>query len=226
MTKIYLVSNIDNNPNKVYIGKTKNSREANHKHKFGNQIKYEYIDEVNSLDQKEWEPIETKWIKYYIDLGYNVINIRKKGGSGPSYQTEETKQKLKKPKNEEGRKNIANAMAKIAFNKERNMKISLANKGKKYNKKQKPSKNIKRIFTEEHKTKIKAKRGHLLGRKNTWQQIPVLQYDLEMNFINEYISQKAAQIAFNKPNTDGIGAVCRGNQKTAYGFIWKFKQNI
>lgn len=31
MTKIYLVSNIDNDPNKVYIGKTKNSREYNHK---------------------------------------------------------------------------------------------------------------------------------------------------------------------------------------------------
>jgi hypothetical protein len=28
-----------------------------------------------------------------------------------------------------------------------------------------------------------------------------------------------------KPNSDGVGAVCRGKQPTAYGFIWKFKQN-
>ena len=27
-----------------------------------------------------------------------------------------------------------------------------------------------------------------------------------------------------KENSDGVGACCRGNQKTAYGFKWKYKQ--
>jgi len=92
-TKIYIVTNIDNNPNKVYIGKTKNSREYNHKKTFGDNIKYNIIDEVKSLDRNQWEPLETKWIQYYINLGYNVVNKRKKGGSGPEYHTDESKQK-------------------------------------------------------------------------------------------------------------------------------------
>lgn len=91
-TKIYVVSNIDNDPNKLYIGKTKNSRESKHKKTYGNSIKYIIIDEVESLNRKDWEPLETKWIRYYIDMGYNVVNKRKKGGSGPEYHTLLSKQ--------------------------------------------------------------------------------------------------------------------------------------
>jgi len=48
ITKIYLVTNIDNDPNKVYIGKTKTrwGRESKHKQKYGSQIVYSYIDEI------------------------------------------------------------------------------------------------------------------------------------------------------------------------------------
>lgn len=104
----------------------------------------------------------------------------------------------------------------VIFNKERNIKIGIKTKGMSKAHKGKP-------FTKEHKAKIKAKRGHLLGRKNTWQIKPVLQYDRHGNFIQEWESQHAAQVKLGKENSDGIGAVCRGNQKTAYGFIWKFK---
>jgi hypothetical protein len=105
----------------------------------------------------------------------------------------------------------------VNFNKERNKKISIKTKGVSKAHKGKP-------FTEEHKAKIKAKRSHLIGRKNTWYILPVVQCDLKGNIIQEWESQTAAQIAFNKPKSDGIGAACRGKQKTAYGFIWKFKQ--
>jgi hypothetical protein len=105
----------------------------------------------------------------------------------------------------------------VTFNKERNKKISIKTKGMSKAHKGRP-------FTKEHKDKIKANRSHLKGRKNTWYSKPVLQYDLENNFIREWESQMEAQIKLNKPNSDGIGAVCRGEQKTAYGFIWKFKQ--
>jgi hypothetical protein len=91
-TKIYIVSNIDNDPNKVYIGKTKNSREHNHRKTFGDDIVYNIIDEVESLNRNDWEPLETKWIQHYIDLEYNVVNKRKKGGSGPEYHNDESKQ--------------------------------------------------------------------------------------------------------------------------------------
>jgi hypothetical protein len=123
ITKIYLVTNIDNDPNKVYIGKTKTrwGRESKHKLKYGSQITYTYIDKVSSLDRKDWEPLETKWIQHYINLGYGVMNKRKIGGSGPEYWTEEQKEKHKMSRPGSGPK---------FRTKEDKKKISEGNKGK------------------------------------------------------------------------------------------------
>jgi hypothetical protein len=91
ITKIYLVTNCFNDPNKVYIGKTKNSRKNDHKRTYGEQIEYTYIDEVNSLNRKDWEPLETYWIQQFMAWGFEIVNIRKKGGNGPEFQLENTK---------------------------------------------------------------------------------------------------------------------------------------
>jgi hypothetical protein len=104
-TKIYLVTNIDNDPNKVYIGKTINSRRSQHKNKFGSQITYTYIDEIQSLDRKDWKNLESKWIKHYIDLGYNVVN-KNKGGNGPEYLNEDARNKISTNKTNKGIKPI------------------------------------------------------------------------------------------------------------------------
>ena len=57
MTYIYLIENIEPGTNKIYIGKTKASCKDNRKHrhkwKFGSQILYTYIDQINSLDRKD-----------------------------------------------------------------------------------------------------------------------------------------------------------------------------
>jgi hypothetical protein len=199
MTYIYLIENCYNSPNNVYIGKTKSPiiRERQHRRTYGDQIKFNIIDQIESLSREGWEPLESYWLEQFRQWGFKVVNNNKKGGGGMEYWTDDMKIKLKS-------------------NKERNKKISNANKGK--------SKSHKgKLFTEEHKAKIKAKRGHLIGRKNTWQIKPVLQYDIQGNFIKEWNSQDEAQLFFNKPNSDGIGAVCRGKQKTAYNYIWKFK---
>lgn len=198
ITYIYLIENCYNVPNKVYIGKTKSPsiRENHHKRTYGKQIKFNIIDQVDSLNRKSWEPLETYWLEQFRQWGFEVVNNNKKGGGGTEFWTEEMKLKLKN-------------------NKERGIKISESNRG--------ISKNKGIKFTEEHKTKIKLKREHLIGRKNTWYISPVLQFDLQNNFIQEWNSQKEAQLFFNKPNSDGIGAVCRGKQKTAYNYIWKFK---
>jgi hypothetical protein len=96
ITKIYLVSNIDFNSNKVYIGKTKNTRYYKHINKFGKNIEYVIIDEINSLDYKDWEPLETYWIEQFRQWGFEIVNIRKKGGSGSEYCSEQTKIKIGK----------------------------------------------------------------------------------------------------------------------------------
>lgn len=64
----------------------------------------------------------------------------------------------------------------------------------------------------------------LKGRKITWDRKrskPVYQYDLEGNFINEFpsISEAERQIGGD------IKSACAGRQKTAGGFIWKYKED-
>jgi len=140
-----------------------------------------------------------KWEKYYIEKfknqGYSLQN-KNNGGGGPEEWTKESIQKIKSHPT-------------------RGKKISKSNKGKSKSHKGKP-------FTEEHKQKIKKTREFLKTRKNTWQSIPVIQYDLKGNFIKEWYSQIEATKYLNKTG-DGIGACCRGKQKSAYGFVWKFK---
>lgn len=87
-TFIYLISNIDNSFNNVYVGKTINIK--NRKQKYGKQIQFEIIDKVDSLLFEDWRNLERKWIDHYIDLGYNVLN-KNKGGNGPEFHSEETK---------------------------------------------------------------------------------------------------------------------------------------
>lgn len=96
ITYIYLITGIDNSPYKIYIGKTinPNRRLSEHRQKYGYNILYTIIDEVNSLSYIDWEPLETYWIEQFKQWGFEVINIRKKGGSGSEYCKENTKQKI------------------------------------------------------------------------------------------------------------------------------------
>lgn len=101
MVFIYLVTNISNNPNKVYIGKSINKswRKYSHNKKWGNNIIYSIIDEVNDYI---WKDMETYWIEQFRCWGFEIIN-KNTGGGGPKYHTEETKQKMKGPKPNSGK---------------------------------------------------------------------------------------------------------------------------
>lgn len=94
-TYIYLVENCYNSSNKVYIGKTKNSRYYEHKQTFGEHILYTVIDEVNSLDSKEWKPLESFWINQFKVWGFEVLN-KNSGGGGAEFYTQESKDKISK----------------------------------------------------------------------------------------------------------------------------------
>jgi hypothetical protein len=46
------------------------------------------------------------------------------------------------------------------------------------------------------------------------------------NKINEFNSITEACLSLNKPGRAGdITAACQGKQKTAFGYIWKYKNN-
>lgn len=51
---------------------------------------------------------------------------------------------------------------------------------------------------------------------------PVIQYDLNLNYVNEFDSIIDAHLRTNT-NKSGISECCNGKQKTAGGYIWKFK---
>lgn len=51
----------------------------------------------------------------------------------------------------------------------------------------------------------------------------VLQYDLEGNFIKEYSSLKEANKLNNMKSIGNISKCCKGEYKTAGGYIWRYK---
>jgi hypothetical protein len=126
-TKIYLVSNIDYDQNKVYIGKTRTSnREKSHRVRFGNQIEFSIIDEVDSTKRSDWEPLESYWIEQFKQWGFKLLN-KNKGGGGPEYHSEETKAKMgrrgvKKP-------GVSKALKGRTLTEEVRKKLSEARKG-------------------------------------------------------------------------------------------------
>lgn len=60
---------------------------------------------------------------------------------------------------------------------------------------------------------------------NKYQKKPVFQYDLEMNFINEYESVTEAGQSINA-NFNSISRCCLHKQKQYKGYIWRFKDEV
>jgi hypothetical protein len=56
-------------------------------------------------------------------------------------------------------------------------------------------------------------------------KIPILQYDLDNNFIKEWICAKYVKKELNIDNSD-IAKCCKGQYKQVRGFIWAYKTQI
>ena len=213
MTKIYLVENCYGDPNKVYIGKTRNSRIGSHKRTYGKNIIYTIIDEVHSLDHKVWKPLESYWIEQFRQWGFELMNINKKGGQGPGIYSEESKTKMRKKRKlgtgEKISKKLKENNHPQYYTDEVKEKISKGNKGK-----SKP-------FTKEHQQNM------LIAKRK--QAKPLLMFDLDNNLIREWESkgQAAEWIKETKKRqgnlTSQIKDAIFGRQKTAFGYKWKYK---
>ena len=68
------------------------------------------------------------------------------------------------------------------------------------------------------------KKHSIEGRNELGQvaPVPVIQYDINGNFIREYPSMTEAAIAMNG-NTTTIGYCCNGRNQRAYGYMWRRK---
>jgi hypothetical protein len=212
MTYIYLVENCYNDPNKVYIGKTKNSRKGPHKRKYGKNITYTIIDQINSLNHKKWKPLESYWIEQFRQWGFELMNINKKGGQGPGVYSEESKNKMRKPRKEGTGLKISKVLKQNNhsqyYTEEVKQRISEGNK-------------VLKPFSDEHKQNM------LIAKRK--QAKPLLMFDLNDNLVREWESkgQAAEWIKETTGKTSNITTqikdCCLGKQKTAFKFKWKYK---
>jgi hypothetical protein len=84
-----------------------------------------------------------------------------------------------------------------------------------YNENPSPKKGIKMSKKSSEK-----KSKSMMGVMNK----PILQYDLQDNFIKEWSSISEAYLSLNKKITNGcINLACKGKIKTAFGYKWEYK---
>lgn len=210
-TQIYLITNCYNEPNSVYIGKERSHKQDKrinqHKRTYGDNINFSYIDYIDSWESKDWKPLESYWIEQFKHWGFNVLN-KNPGGGGAIIISEESK-----------------------------LRISKANKGRSINKGIPKSKSHKDKIGLAHKNKIISQStrnktsNSLKGRKQTNQEKinraktlfkPILQYDLEGNFIKEWesITQASQMLGVN---ISSISACVTGKYKSTRKYKFKFK---
>lgn len=211
MTYIYLVENCYGDPNKVYIGKTKNnlnSREWYHKKNFGNLINIDQIDIVNSELKKDWKPLETYWIHQFRTWGFDVQDINE-GGGGPESCSKETRDKISSSNKInpncgwiKGKKRSKSTIDKMRKPKNHGIQLSKALKGK-----------------PKHKGfGLKQK----ISKPDAGGKVIIEQFDLNNIFIKEWPSGKDVQQKLGILRSS-ISQCLKGKTKTAGGFKWKYK---
>lgn len=160
------------------------------------------IDEINF--EENWEWLEQYWISQFKTWGFNLTNLTE-GGDGNKNQKFSKESQIKKANTiKEGI-----LSGRISY-KERGIKISKKLTG------------IKR--TDLTKDKI---RFANLGKKASLESKlkkakSILQYSLDGIFIKEWLIMGDASKNLNI-SKGAISNVCKNKQKTAGGFIWKYK---
>jgi hypothetical protein len=228
----YLIE--DNAP--FYIGKTKNNiliREYQHKKRLNKDIQLVELDVVDSNEWKFWE-------SWYIDLfkswGFNLLN-KNKGGGGPSFHTELSKNRMKNTPHPGTSKKLSGIKRPDVSNRLKGKILSLhikqkISKNKTNHECYKDPNRINNIIKSnlihyqkgsDRNEKISQK---LKGRKNTWiteiKSISIVQHDKNNNHIKEWNSASEAAKSLNKPSS-AITECCHNKRKSAYGYKWSFK---
>jgi hypothetical protein len=211
MIKIYV---LEKNSIPFYIGKAKDATRRKHAHRrtYGLDIQSYIIDEV-----EDWKFWESYWIEQFKQWGFEIMNIRMKGGSGPLFHTLETKTKMSKPK-----PNTSEALKGIP-----KPSVSEALKGISRPYVSKKFKGVK--LTEEHIENLKkghSKKDKSFYKSEKWLSClkkPICQYNLNGDFIAEWtsVTEAAIILKIGQPN---ISSCLSGKQKTAYKYVWKYKE--
>jgi len=204
----------------------------------------------NAIQYHGWENFEKDWyecpdedlnfdeellVREMGTLAPDGYNIREGGGSRGKH-SEESIQKMRKPKSETHAKNISEAtkgeknhnFGKTANDKTRE-KLSEARRGEKNHMWRKTHTNeskqknreahLGKTLSDEHKKKLSEA---MLGEKNHKSK-RVYQYDLDGTFINSFGTSEEAGLQLEK-NGPTISRCARGDRKSAYGFKWSHEK--
>lgn len=184
-----------------YAGKAINAARA----KYGiDAFDFEILKECNDDELDYWEKFYIKKLNTKAPYGYNMTD----GG--------ETSWIKNKHHSEEARKKMSEARKGIIFSEEHKKKISESHKGK-------TPWNKGKSHSEETRRKIGEAR---IGVSNFKIAKPVLQMNKHTNeVIAEFSSiiEVERELGFNHPN---ISKCCLGKTKSAYGYIWKYKESV
>jgi len=236
---IYMILNIING--KFYIGSSVNvdNRILKHKHslnngkhhskylqaawnKYGeNNFIFQLVEQCKIEDCLKREQIWLDFHQVYkSEIGYNIVNI---AGRTTGYKHSlETIKKFSKTI------------------KERNLNMTKAERQNIYGKGRKD-----KSISDEHHSRLQEgllKSGWLSSdrkkeiiKKSNFEKIskPILQYDLNGNFIAEFHNARLAGESlgltgtkYRAINNTALNSKWHKNRFTAYGFIWKYKNNI
>jgi len=239
---IYITKNLVNN--KKYIGKDSLNNpgylgsgalllkdiKKYGKENFKKEI-LEYCTKENLGKREEY------WIDYFNAVKSNdFYNIRSQTSGWYNKDLNEEKYNHVVNKigdSNRGKKRSQETKNKIKNNKERNLKISKANKGK-----FKPEgfgdkiSNIKLLqnikMSDETKQKISdAKKGHMCFQTQSFKEKhmkSIIQLDKENNVVNEFKSIEDAASSNSKFKRSNISCCLTGKSKTAYGYKWIYKE--
>lgn len=192
-----------------YVGKTKNLKERykNHCNKLHNKHSHKrnwitslknqklkpIMKVIDNVDDTEWKYWEKFWIEQCRQWGFNLVN-HTSGGDGLTSGNQTSFKKGCIPWNYGTAK----------------PKILKGNRGKVEN-------CIKNHFKQGHEPWNKGAKGYKTSRRK-----PVLQFDLQGNFIKEWESCLEAATEYNC-SRNNIENACNKRSKTARGYKWEYK---
>jgi len=161
----------------------------------------EIVDDVEVLKERE-----IYWIKYYDsynrDKGYNLTL----GGDGTfgRFHSNETKEKIRQ--------------------KALGRKMSFETKQKMSKSQKKVDRNYSELAKKSNEKRWSNKENKLKASINNPKNKPVIKYTVNMIYVMEYKSLSEAERDLNiKYSHTNIASCARGKLKTAYGYIWKYK---
>ena len=219
-----IIYSLEKNGIPFYVGKCNNIsvRYCQHKKTYGDDIDIKILETV---ENKNWKSREKYYILLFELKGFKLEN-KNKGGGGPSNLSNTSKRKITNSKLGKAYKlkNIPEGTIENLYShkgiydicKELNLTYNTVRNYLDNKNLYIPNNNRK---SDSEYTKLKKSLSNKGKRSRS-----VEQYDLKNNKINEFSSITEACLSVNKPGRIGdINSVCLGKQKTAFGFIWKYK---